>query len=404
MMHARIPLDERTRLVSYLPLSHIAAMGIDVYSAIYCGAQVWFADAMALKGSLKTTLLQCRPTLFFGVPRVWEKMAAAMQSKAAEAYAASKAKKAIGTAAKKVGGLWWHEHTPEVLRIALALPFGLFKVLAYKKVRKACGLDKCTLLYTGAAPLSEATQRYLRSLDMPLLEVFGMSESCGAIAVCGPLDGARPVGACGRPLPRGEVEIGGDGEVLWKGGNVMRGYRGLRKATDEAVDPSSHQLHTGDLGEIDVDGYLRITGRKKDLIITAGGENVAPTPIENVLCSLIPRCGHVVLIGDRKKYLAALVAPEADEKAPSADDVAAALATYNKSHAKSRAQTVQKCRVLDRCFSVDGGELTPTMKVKRAAVIKVYAADVDALYETASLVSYSTENVLDVAAAARAAP
>jgi long-chain acyl-CoA synthetase len=111
-----------------------------------------------------------------------------------------------------------------------------------------------------------------------------------------------------------------------------------------------------------------------------------------------------VLIGDRKKYLTALVAPEADEKPPSADDVAAALATYNTSHAKSRAQTVQKCRVLDRCFSVDGGELTPTMKVKRAAVIKSFSADVDALYETASLVSYSTENVLDVAAAARAAP
>ena len=194
---------------------------------------------MALKGSLKTTLLQCRPTLFFGVPRVWEKMAAAMQSKAAEAYAASKAKKAIGTAAKKVGGLWWHEQTPEILRVVLAVPFGLFKILAYKKVRKACGLDKCTLLYTGAAPLSEATQRYLRSLDMPLLEVFGMSESCGAIAVCGPLDGSRPVGACGRPLPRGEVEIGGDGEVLWKGGNVGSGVLLPLASTAFAVTPST---------------------------------------------------------------------------------------------------------------------------------------------------------------------
>ena len=114
---------------------------------------------------------------------------------------------------------------------------------------------------------------------------------------------------------------------------------------------------------------------------------------------------QVVLIGDRKKYLAALVAPSDDTtKPPSADDVAAALATYNTSHAKSRAQTVQKCRVLDRCFSVDGGELTPTMKVKRAAVIKAFSTDVDALYATSSLVSYSTENILDVAAAARAAP
>ena len=111
-----------------------------------------------------------------------------------------------------------------------------------------------------------------------------------------------------------------------------------------------------------------------------------------------------VLIGDRKKYLTALVAPEADEKPPSADDVAGALETYNKSHAKSRAQTVQKCRVLERPFTVDSGELTPTMKVKRAAVVKQFSADVDALYATSSLVSYSTENILDVAAAARAAP
>ena len=112
-----------------------------------------------------------------------------------------------------------------------------------------------------------------------------------------------------------------------------------------------------------------------------------------------------VLIGDRKKYLAALVAPSDDTtKPPSADDVAAALATYNTSHAKSRAQTVQKCRVLERPFTVDGGELTPTMKVKRAAVVKQFSADVDALYATSSLVSYSTENILDVAAAARAAP
>ena len=112
-----------------------------------------------------------------------------------------------------------------------------------------------------------------------------------------------------------------------------------------------------------------------------------------------------VLIGDRKKYLAALVAPSDDTtKPPSADDISTALETYNKSHAKSRAQTVQKCRVLDRCFSVDGGELTPTMKVKRAAVIKTYSKDVEELYATSSLVSYSTEDVLDVAAAARAAP
>lgn len=159
------------------------------------------------------------------------------------------------------------------------------------------------------------------------------------------------------------------------------------------------------MGTVGADGYLRITGRKKDLIITAGGENIAPTPIENTLQSLIPRCGHVVLIGDGKKYLAALVAPADDARTPpSPDDISAALETYNKSHAQSRAQTVQKCRVLERPFSVESGELTPTMKVKRAAVVKTFAAKVDALYATNSLVSYSTGNVLDIAAAALAAP
>ena len=136
------------------------------------------------------------------------------------------------------------------------MPFGLFKILAYKKVRKACGLDKCTLLYTGAAPLSEATQRYLRSLDMPLLEVFGMSESCGAIAVCGPLDGARPVGACGRP-PRGEIEIGGDGECFGRGqrhARLSRFAKGHRRGRRPDQSPAPH----GGFGrEIKFgDGYL----------------------------------------------------------------------------------------------------------------------------------------------------
>ena len=235
MMHARIPLNESTVLVSYLPLSHIAALGIDVYSAIFCGATVHFADADALRGSLKATLLAARPTLFFGVPRVWEKMAAAMQATAAKTYATSKAKKVIGTAAKAVGAAWWDPATPEVARGALALPMGLFKVLAFKKIRKACGLDRCELLYTGAAPLSAATADYLKSVDMPLLEVFGMSESCGAIAVSGPLDGARPRGACGRPLPGGAVVVAADGEVLWRGANSMRGYKGLPAATAAVV-------------------------------------------------------------------------------------------------------------------------------------------------------------------------
>lgn len=185
-MHTRIPQTSPI-VVSYLPLSHIAASGIDIFSSLYAAGQVHFADANALKGSLKDTLVKVRPTLFFGVPRVWEKMAAAMQEAAAKSYSekfSGGVLKSIGTAAKYIGGVWWDHDTPEIIRCSLVLPFGFFKLLAFRKVRRGCGLDRCQYLYTGAAPLSTAVLTYLRSLDMPILEVYGMSESGGVSRRC----------------------------------------------------------------------------------------------------------------------------------------------------------------------------------------------------------------------------
>ena len=401
MMHARIPLGTHTKVVSYLPLSHIAAMGIDIFSSIFCGASVHFADSNALRGSLKDTLLRVRPTLFFGVPRVWEKMAAAMQTAAAKSYAkpvSGTILKSIGTAAKAVGKAWWSSDTPEWIKCGfLVVPFGFFKTLAYRKVRMGCGLDRCRLLYTGAAPLSSDTMWYLRSLDMPLLEVFGMSESTGAIAVCGPNDGDRPIGACGRALPMGQLTIAKeDSEILWKGENTMIGYKGLPSATKAAIHPDTRNLHTGDIGRIDSMGYLFITGRKKDLIITAGGENVAPTPIEESFMSLLNgTTGHVVLIGDQRKFLTILIAPTENGTMPTPEQTEAIMKEYNANHAKSRAQRVQKAHVLEFPLSVETGELTPTMKVKRAFVLKKYSKEVNSMYEdgSAKLVGYSSMNI-----------
>jgi long-subunit acyl-CoA synthetase (AMP-forming) len=401
MMHARIPLNDGTVVVSYLPLSHIAAMGIDLFSPIYCGGQVHFADANALKGSLKDTLVRVRPTLFFGVPRVWEKMAAAMQAAAAKSYAkpgVGRVLKSIGSTAKAVGGAWWSPGTPEVARCLLTPPFGFFKLLAFRKVRKAAGLDRCHLLYTGAAPLSEDTLNYLKSLDMPLLEVFGMSESCGAIAVCGPHDGDRPLGACGRPLPMGELEIAPDGEILWKGDNNMKGYSGLPRETAATIS-SEGQLRTGDLGTIQK-GFLCITGRKKDIIITAGGENVAPTPIEDAIKGLLgPEVEHVLLIGDRRKFLTILIAPKEGEwggpHSITSDTVEEAIQTYNTTLAKSRAQRVQRAHVLEHPLGVVTGELTPTLKVKRAYVSRRFEEEIEAMYAggASGLVGYSSMNI-----------
>jgi len=407
MMHARIPLDETTKVVSYLPLSHIAAMGIDIYSSLFCGASVHFADSNALRGSLKDTLLRVRPTLFFGVPRVWEKMAAAMQAAAAKSYSkpvSGVILKSIGSAAKSVGRLWWNAQTPELVRCGfLLLPFSFFKVLAYKKVRKGCGLDRCRLLFTGAAPLSADTMWYLRSLDMPLLEVFGMSESTGAIAVCGPNDFDRPLGACGKALPMGRLTIAEeDDEILWNGNNNMLGYKGQPDATKAALNPDTDNLHTGDLGRVDKDGYCFIVGRKKDLIITAGGENVAPTPIEETFMSLLQgNAGHVVLIGDQRKYLTILIAPTEGGDMPTPEQVETAMKEYNANHAKSRAQRVQKAHVLELPLDVQTGELTPTMKVKRAHVVDKFATVVNAMYDDGStkLVGYSSMNIGNLDAA-----
>ncbi len=401
MMHARIPLDENTRVVSYLPLSHIAAMGIDLFSSLFCGAHVYFADSNALKGSLKDTLLSVRPTLFFGVPRVWQKMEVAMQSAAAKSYSkkmTGPVLKAIGSSAKTVGGLWWNFNTPEVIRCSvLAIPFAFFRAIAFKKVRCGCGLDQCKLLYVGAAPLPVDTMNYLRSLDMPLLEVFGMSESTGAIAVCGPNDLIRPQGTCGKALPLGTLEIASDGEIIWNGDNNMLGYKGLPAATQATLPSATGQLHTGDIGVIDESGYLYITGRKKDLLITAGGENVAPTPIEEQLLSLIgtENAGHVVLIGDARKFLSILVAPCENGTIPPAAVVEKAMNEYNTSYAKSRAQKVQKAHVLELPFQVNTGELTPTMKVKRAAIVTKFRNDIEAMYsdDSVKLVGYSSMNI-----------
>jgi long-subunit acyl-CoA synthetase (AMP-forming) len=254
------------------------------------------------------------------------------------------------------------------------------------------------LLYTGAAPLSEDTLNYLKSLDMPLLEVFGMSESCGAIAVCGPHDGDRPLGACGRPLPMGELEIAPDGEILWKGDNNMKGYSGLPRETAATIS-SEGQLRTGDLGTLQK-GFLCITGRKKDIIITAGGENVAPTPIEDAIKGLLgPEVEHVLLIGDRRKFLTILIAPKEGEwggpHSITSDTVEEAIQTYNTTLAKSRAQRVQRAHVLEHPLGVATGELTPTLKVKRAYVSRRFEEEIEAMYAggASGLVGYSSMNI-----------
>ena len=176
----------------------------------------------------------------------------------------------------------------------------------------------------------------------------------------------------------------------------MIGYKGLPAATRAALSPETGHLHTGDIGRTDEAGYLFITGRKKDIIITAGGENVAPTPIEETFLMLLEKkAGHVLLVGDQKKFLTVLIAPTESMVQPTASEVQAAMNEYNTYHAKSRAQRVQKAHVVDAPFDVATGELTPTMKVKRATIVEKYSAEIDAMYADGStvLVGYASMNI-----------
>ena len=174
----------------------------------------------------------------------------------------------------------------------------------------------------------------------------------------------------------------------------MRGYKSQPAATRATLSDKG-QLHTGDIGRIDKSGYLYITGRKKDIIITAGAENVAPAPIEETIKTLLGNVGHVFLIGDQRKFLTVLITPSEDGTTPDSGRVERALKEYNEQHARSRAQRVQKAHVVDKHFDVSTGELTPTMKLKRATVATKYSAEIEAMYQDPSskLVGYSSMNI-----------
>lgn len=400
-------------VVSYLPLSHVAAQMIDIWLPVAFGVQTCFAQPDALKGTLVETLKEVRPTAFMGVPRVWEKMEEKIKSVGAKS---SSLKKRIAVWAKMVGletNLKKMNGTGEV-----TMNYRLAKTLVYKKVRKALGLDRCTKCYTGAAPITRETLEFFLSLDIPVFELYGMSESSGPHSVSIP-DAFR-ITSCGKEVKGCKTLISkpdedGIGEVCFSGRHVFMGYLNMEDKTKEAID-SDGWLHSGDLGKHDADGFLYITGRIKELIITAGGENVAPVPIEDAVKEVLPILSNVMLLGDKAKFLAMLMTlkcivnletgqpedrltPEAiafcqklGSKSTKVSDIvggkdAAVYSAIQKGitlvndKAISNAQKIQKWVILEKDFSIAGGELGPTMKLKRPMVIAMYKREIEELYK-----------------------
>jgi long-chain acyl-CoA synthetase len=369
--------------LSYLPLSHIAEQVFSVHGHVSGGYELYFAESIE---KVPDNLKEVQPTLLFGVPRIWEKMHAGITEKLATA---PRARRALVDAAMRVGRAYHALRNQGVMPgPVLQLAHGVADKLIYSKVKPALGLGRARFCVSGAAPIAPAVLDFFTGLDLMIYEVYGQSEDTGPTSITRP--GVAKIGTVGPPFPGVEVGFGEDGEILVRGPNVFMGYFKEPQATADAL--AGGWMHSGDLGKLDAEGNLVITGRKKEIIITAGGKNVAPKNIENALKehALV---AEAVVIGDRRKYLTALLVLDeaalgrfAKERgiaaSPEAPEVRAALqrAVDEVNTHLARVETIKKFTLLPRAFSIETGELTPTMKIKRRVVHDLYVREIDAMY------------------------
>jgi len=368
--------------LSYLPLSHIAEQMFTIHLPAVVGGVTYFAESIE---RMPENLKSAQPTLFFAVPRVWEKFHTGVSTKLAEAHGAKA--KIAGFAMRvgsKVMALKNQGRSPSGL---LALQYRLADRLVFHKVRQAMGLGKARVLVSGAAPVSRQIVDFFGGLDLQVLEVYGQSEGSGPTTFNQPKR-SKP-GSVGPAFPGTEVKIVEDGEVLLRGNNVFLGYYKDTAATQETLIDG--WLHSGDLGEFDRDGFLSITGRKKDIIITSGGKNIAPSLIEGMLKD-DPLISEAVVIGDRRNYLTCLLTLDAEiarermagRAGPAHEDAelrAAVERAVAATNAKlARVEQIKRWVILPRELSIASGELTPTLKVRRKVVTENFADTIESMY------------------------
>ena len=380
----------RVRWVSYLPLAHVAERMFSIYLAIGAASHVYFCPDAA---QLVRVIGQVRPTAFFGVPRVWEKIRAGIQALLAAEQ--DEGKRAAVAQAMDAGRRYVHScqygrATPS----ELAAEYRVADEQVLRPVRGLLGLGEAVSVFSAAAPLPPDVAAFFAGLGMAILDVYGMTETTGAFTANTPA--GFKLGTVGRPYAGMEVAIAGDGEILARGPLTTPGYLNRPDLTEDLLDPDGW-LHTGDIGTIDADGFVSVTDRKKELIITAGGENIAPAAVENALVAH-PLIGQALAYGDRQPYVVALLTLDG-EAAPAwarargitaasltqlacdpqvLAEVAAGVAAANQQLA--RVQQVKRWRLLPVEWTAESEELTPTLKLKRRVVHAKYADVIDSLY------------------------
>jgi long-chain acyl-CoA synthetase len=378
-------LGEDGSLLLFIPLAHVLARVLQVGAVRTRTVTGHTPDVKNLLEDLGAF----RPTFVLAVPRVFEKV-----YNSAKARADADGKGRVFDRAAQVAVDWSRAQDTGGPGLGLRVQHALFDRLVYSRLRAALG-GRCAGAISGGAPLGERLGHFFRGVGVTVFEGYGLTETTAAASVNH--DGALRIGTVGRPLPGVAARIADDGEILLRGGVVMRGYWANAQATAEAVDGEGW-FHTGDLGEIDTDGFIRITGRKKEILVTAGGKNVAPAVLEDRLRAhrLVSQC---IVVGDQRPFIAALVTLDTEalpqwleatgkpadtpltELVDDPDlraELDAAVAQANE--AVSHAEAIKRYRVLTQDFTEDNGMLTPSLKLKRSVVVKEFDAEVEALY------------------------
>jgi long-chain acyl-CoA synthetase len=374
--------------ISFLPLNHVYEQIFDLMIHLTVGHVVNFTENT---DTVMNDLKEVSPTVFHAVPRIWEKTYSAIVIKMDDA---TWFKKTIYNIAQRIGA---HYNSTKLARkpipLFLQLGYWIAYFTVFRKVKERLGFDRVRLGFSGAAPISHDILKYFQSIGIPIREGYGMTETTGITHMSD--EESFKLGTVGKALPGTEVKIAEDGEILVRHQGIFKGYYNDEKNTREALIDG--WLHTGDVGEIDEEGYLKITDRKKDLIITAGGKNIAPQYIENML-KFSPYINDAVVIGDGRNYIVAIIVIDEENVTKYAQDNKLQFTTFASltkteevisliqqeidkvNRQLARVENIRKFRILDKKLYTEDGEVTPTMKVKRKFINEHYAGLIESMY------------------------
>ena len=383
------PIRDGDETLSYLPLCHVFEQLFTVMINVRFGTVCNFIES---PDTVMDNMKEVSPTVTCGVPRIWEKYASGIMIRMSDATWLKRMifKASMGIGMKYAGLKLNFKPIPLYLKTAYLAAY----VAVFRKLKERLGFDRVRVAYSGAAPISPDVLKFFNAIGLPLVEGYGQTEGTGVTSVS--RKGRLKIGKVGQPLSGVEVKIAEDGEILVKGPGIFKGYFKNPEATAETLKDG--WLHSGDVGELDADGFLKITDRKKDLIITAGGKNIAPQNIENQL-KFSSYINDAVVIGDRKKYLVALIAIDEENVIKYAQNHKIQFGTYgsltqapeikqliqtevdrvNKSLAQ--VEQVKKFAIIPKKLYEEDGEVTPTMKVKRKSINEAYKDIIEKMYK-----------------------